>query len=95
MPVIRAWRPFFPECYFACRDIMTTLEMWLGRLVGPASNAFRENLGDPVQPGSRKRSNGCAAAVLSPPCSREWWSRSSPMIMERTVARSAGESGSQ
>src|SRR5882757_39005 len=57
--------------YFSCRDIMTTLEMSLGGLDGPARSVFRANFGDPVQPGSRKRSNGWAAEVLSPPCSRE------------------------
>jgi hypothetical protein len=82
------------DCYFG-RDIMTTLEMSLGGLEGPARSVFRENFGDPVQPGSRKRSNGCAELVLSPPCSREWWSRSSPRTMERMVARSEGELSSQ
>jgi hypothetical protein len=58
--------------YFSCRDIMTTLEMSLGGREGPARRVFRANFGDPVHPGSRKRSSGCAAEVLSPPCSREW-----------------------
>jgi hypothetical protein len=58
--------------YFDCRDIMTTFEMWLGGLDGPARRVFRANFGDPVHSGNRKRSNGCAAEVLSPPCSREW-----------------------
>jgi hypothetical protein len=59
--------------YFGCREeIMTTLEMSLGVLEGPARRVFRENFGDPDQPGSRKRSNGCAEEVVSPPCSLEW-----------------------
>jgi hypothetical protein len=64
------------SCHFdiGCREIMTTLEMSLGGLEGPARSVFRANFGDPVQAGSRKRSKGCAEAVLSPPCSREWWS---------------------
>ena len=58
--------------YFDCRDIMTTFEMWLGGLDGPARRVLRANFGDPVHSGKRKRSSGCAPEVLSPPCSREW-----------------------
>jgi hypothetical protein len=42
---------------------MTILEMSLGGREGPARRAFRENFGDPVQLGNRKRSKGCAAEV--------------------------------
>src|SRR5260370_34952461 len=66
------------DCCFGCRDIMTTLELSLGGLEGPARRVFRANFGDPVQPGSRKRSNGLAAEVLSPPGSPDCHSRSSP-----------------
>jgi hypothetical protein len=59
------------EVCFLAREIMTTLEMSLGVLEGPARSAFRENLGEPVQLGNRKRSNGWAVAVMFPPCSRE------------------------
>ena len=60
-------------CYFDFREeIMTTLEISLGTLLaGPASIAVRVNLGEPVQPGSRNRSKGWAAADFSPPCSAE------------------------
>jgi hypothetical protein len=47
------------DCYFCCREeIMTTLEMSLGDLEGPARRVLRANFGDPDQAGSRKRSNG-------------------------------------
>jgi hypothetical protein len=60
-------------CYFDFREeIMTTLEMSLGGLDGPARRVFRANFGDPVQLGNRKRSNGCEERVVSPPCSCEW-----------------------
>src|SRR5439155_21964589 len=65
--VIQRW-----DCCFGCREIMTTLEMSLGGLEGPARRVFRANFGDPVQLGSRTRSIGCAEEVWSPPCSREW-----------------------
>jgi hypothetical protein len=46
-------------CYFDFREeIMTTLEMSLGGLDGPARRVFRANLGDPDQLGNRKRSCG-------------------------------------
>ena len=60
------------KSYLSCLflEIMTTLEISLGVLfAGPASIAVLVNLGEPVQPGRRKRSKGWAAAVLSPPCS--------------------------
>ena len=60
-------------CYFDFREeIMTTLEMSLGGLDGPARRFLRANLGDPVQLGNRKRSNGCEEGVVSPPSSCEW-----------------------
>lgn len=59
------------DCYLGCRVIMTTFEMSLGGLEGPARSVFGANLGDPVPAGNRKRSKGCAEAVLSPPCSSE------------------------
>ena len=74
---------------------MTTLEMSLGGLDGPGRRVFRANLGNPVQVGNRKRSFGCEEEVMSPPCSREWCSRSSPRMMDRMVARSEGEFSSQ
>src|SRR3981189_1739318 len=58
------------DCCFRFRDIMTTLEMSLGGLDGPARRVFRANFGDPVQLGSRKRSIGWPEGVWSPPWSR-------------------------
>jgi hypothetical protein len=42
---------------------MTTFEMSLGGLEGPARRTLRENFGDPVQLGKRKRSRGWAEGV--------------------------------
>jgi hypothetical protein len=46
------------EVCFLAREIITTLEMSLGCFEGPARRVFRENFGDPVQLGRRKRSSG-------------------------------------
>jgi hypothetical protein len=61
------------EGYLSCRclEIITTLEISLGILAGPASMAVRVNRGDPDQPGSLKRSKGWTEAVLLSPCSGE------------------------
>jgi len=73
--VLRLWFIWYclREDYLSCRclEIITTFEISLGILAGPASMAVRVNRGDPVQLGSLKRSKGWAEAVLLLPCSSE------------------------